>query len=127
MRPSPQLNPDACKVQPVRLATEITIRLTPFDQREYRRLVEARGESIRRTIRRLKPALGLSTALDAGCGVGFFSQTLIECGLKASGFDARTENVEEARRRFRGIAFDHDKAAPNLWLHEGIRCAGIRL
>jgi FkbM family methyltransferase len=57
-------------------------------------------------VKRLKPALGLSTAVDAGCGVGFFSQTLAECGLSTCGFDARAENVEEARRRFVGIPFE---------------------
>ena len=47
-----------------------TVRLTPFDQRHYRKLIVARGETIRRVIAKLKPALSLSTALDAGCGVG---------------------------------------------------------
>jgi hypothetical protein len=41
MRPSPQPNATARRVLPIRLATEITIQLTPFDQREYRRLIEA--------------------------------------------------------------------------------------
>ena len=52
---------------------------------------------LRRVVKRLKPALGLSTAVDAGCGVGFFSQTLAECGLHTFGFDGRAENVDEAR------------------------------
>jgi FkbM family methyltransferase len=90
----------------IRLTTEMTIRLTPFDQKEYRHLIEARGETIRRTVTRLKRAIGLSNAVDAGCGVGFFAQTLAECGLKVRGFDGRDENVAEARRRFAHIPFE---------------------
>jgi FkbM family methyltransferase len=100
-----QLKSSPHETQPVRLIDEITIKLTPFDQREYRRLIEARGDTVRRVVTKLKPALGLSNALDAGCGVGFFSQTLSECGLNVCGFDARAENVEEAQRRFPGIPF----------------------
>ncbi len=57
-------------------------------------------------VRALKPALGLRNALDAGCGVGFFAQTLTELGLETRGFDGRFENVVEARKRFPQIAFE---------------------
>jgi len=90
----------------MRPATELHLKLTPFDQKEYRRLIEARGETIQSVVRKLKPALGLSNALDAGCGVGFFTQTLAECGLSVCGFDGRPENVAEARRRFPEILFE---------------------
>lgn len=106
MQPSPRLDLNLSQTQAAPPATEITIRLTPFDRKEYRALIEARDQTLRRIVKRLKPALGLSTAVDAGCGVGFFSQTLAECGLYACGFDARSENVEEARRRFPGIPFE---------------------
>jgi len=106
MRTSPQQVSQLPEVQPIRLATEISIKLTPFDQKEYRSLIEARGETIRRVVRKLKPALSLSNAVDAGCGVGFFSQTLEECGLSACGFDGRMENVAEARKRFPQIPFE---------------------
>ncbi len=86
-------------------STEISIRLTPFDQREYRQLIEARDVTIRKVVTELKPALGLSSALDAGCGVGFFSRTLADCGLTVRGFDARDENIVEARKRFPEIPF----------------------
>jgi FkbM family methyltransferase len=88
------------------MTTEITIQLTPFDQKEYRKLIEARGETLRRAVNKLKPALGLESAVDAGCGVGFFSQLLADCGLNVCGFDGRAENVAEARRRFPQIPFE---------------------
>ena len=106
MQPSQRLELEASQTRGAKPATEITIRLTPFDRKEYRALIEARDQTLRRIVNRLKPALRLSTAVDAGCGVGFFSQTLVECGLCTCGFDARAENVEEARRRFPGIPFE---------------------
>lgn len=89
MQPSQHLESSASLTQPAQPTTEITIKLTPFDQKEYRALIEARDQTLRRIVKRLKPALGLSTAVDAGCGVDFFSQTLAECGLYTCGFDAR--------------------------------------
>jgi FkbM family methyltransferase len=83
----------------------LTISLTPFDRRHYLELIQARGQTIGRLVRTLKPALGLANAVDAGCGVGFFAQVLHECGLYVRGFDGRLENVVEARKRFPKIAF----------------------
>lgn len=88
-----------------RIAAEFTIKLTPFDQRHYRKLIAARAETIRRVLSRLNPSFQFSTALDAGCGVGFFTKTLEECGLNVCGFDAREENIREARKRFPGLSF----------------------
>ena len=76
-----------------------------FDQPHYQRLIEARGDLIRRIVPELKSRFGLSTALDAGCGIGFFSQVLKECELRITAFDGREENVAEARGRFPGIEF----------------------
>lgn len=93
------------RVQEIRLLTETKIKLTPFDQKDYQRLIAVRAETLRNVIAKLKQALSLSDALDAGCGVGFFSEVLAECGLNACGFDGRAENVAEARRRFPQIPF----------------------
>jgi FkbM family methyltransferase len=87
-------------------ANTISLTLTAFDTRHYVDLIRARGATIRRVVRALKPALGLRTAVDAGCGVGFFAQTLTELGLETRGFDGRFENVVEARKRFPKIAFE---------------------
>ncbi|HME11615.1 MAG TPA: FkbM family methyltransferase [Candidatus Acidoferrum sp.] len=89
----------------VRLISEFVLKLTPFDERDALRLVEARGETMRRLLKKLIPALQLATAVDVGCGVGFFSQMLRECGLQVRGFDGRSQNVAEARARFPDIPF----------------------
>lgn len=129
MRPSPRRNARVREVEPIRLTTEITIQLTPFDQKEYRRLIDARGETIRRAVRRLKPAMQLSQAVDAGCGVGFFSETLAECGLNVCGFDGREENVVEARRRLPHIPFEQGDIEERAILHLGrfdlVLCFGL--
>jgi FkbM family methyltransferase len=83
-----------------------TVNLTEFDQRHYVKLIRARGEMIRRVVTELRQELGLASAVDAGCGVGFFSQILQECGLSVRGFDGRTANIVEARQRFSGIPFE---------------------
>jgi len=83
-----------------------TVNLTEFDQRHYVKLIRARGETIRRVVTELRQALGLASAVDAGCGIGFFSQILQECGLSVRGFDGRAANVAEARERFAAIPFE---------------------
>jgi FkbM family methyltransferase len=87
-------------------AAESTLKLTAFDQRKYRKIIAARAETIRRVVGKLKPLFHFSSALDAGCGVGFFSKTLEDCGLQACGFDGREENIAEARRRYPGVPFE---------------------
>src|SRR5713101_7108832 len=129
MRPSaPEISRTA-KSQPIELTTEITIHLTPFDQKEYRQLIEARGETIRRVVTRLKPTLALSNAVDTGCGVGFFSQTLLECGLNVRGFDGRAENVSEVRRRFPQVPFERgdieERAILQLGRFDLVLCFGL--
>jgi FkbM family methyltransferase len=117
------------RVRDTRQATETTIKLTPFDTREYHKLTEARGETLRRVILQLKPALNLSNALDAGCGVGFFSQMLAECGLNVCGFDGRADNAAEARRRFPQIPFAEadieDRAIVELGNFDLVLCFGL--
>jgi FkbM family methyltransferase len=121
--------PSSLNATEMRPAAELHLKLTPFDQREYRRLIETRGETILSVVKKLKPALGLSNALDAGCGVGFFSQTLAECGLRVRGFDARAENVAEARRRFPEIPFEQldvqDRGVLQLGRFDFVLCFGL--
>lgn len=125
----PRLSSNNVEEKPVSLTSEITINLTPFDRRECRKLIEAREETIRWVLKKLKPALGLASAVDAGCGVGFFSHTLAECGLNVCGFDARAENVQEARRRFPGIPFERadieDRTIGQLGRFDLVLCFGV--
>jgi FkbM family methyltransferase len=107
----------------------VSLALTPFDQRHYLELIRARGDTIRRVVAQLKPEMGLANALDAGCGVGFFAQTLGECGLYVRGFDGRLENVVEARRRFPRIPFGQgnveDPDIARLGTFDLVLCFGL--
>ena len=53
----------------------------------------------------LREPLGLKTALDVGCGLGYFSGLLRSIGLDVTAVDGRTENAEEAARRNPGVRF----------------------
>jgi FkbM family methyltransferase len=123
------LPPALAEIPALRLTTEFTLKLTPFDQRAYRKLIAARAETIRHVVGKLKPVLRLETALDAGCGVGFFSQTLEECGLSVCGFDGREENILEARKRFPHLPFEtadiQDRNILELGRFDFVLCCGL--
>jgi len=112
-----------------RISPEFTLRITPFDQREYRKLIAARAETIRRVVGKLKKEFGLASAVDAGCGVGFFSKTLDDCGLNVCGFDGREENIVEARKRFPDIPFEtadiEDCSIRELGRFDLVLCCGL--
>lgn len=100
-----------------------------FDEKEYLGLIEARGATIRGVIKKLEPLMKLSTAVDAGCGVGFFSQVLHECGMNVRAFDGRAENIDEARRRYTQIPFEQgdiqDSAISQLGSFDLVLCFGL--
>lgn len=102
---------------------------TVFDHDHYLRLIEARGETIRKSMAILKPVFGLSTALDAGCGLGFFAQILNESGLDVRAFDGRAENVQEGRRRFPNVRFEcgdiQDPGIRQLGQFDFVLCFGL--
>src|SRR5260370_16293518 len=129
MRPSAREVFQTPQAQPIELAAEITLHLTMFDQKEYRQLIAARGETIRLVVTRLKPALDLSNGVDAGCGVGLLSQWVLECGLNVCGFDGRAENVMEARRRFPQVPFERgdieERAILQLGRFDLVLCFGL--
>jgi hypothetical protein len=79
---------------------QFTIKLSPFDQLHYQRLISAREETIRNVVQRIAPAPELKSALDAGAGVGFFSRTLSDCGLSVRAFDGRAETLLRLARGF---------------------------
>jgi len=100
-----------------------------FDLDEAQRLVEARGALLRRFVSDFKERLGLRTVLDAGCGVGHFSSLLQQMGMQVTAFDARVENIEEARKRHPGIAFhvaDAEELQPQQFgIFDLVLCFGL--
>jgi FkbM family methyltransferase len=102
---------------------------TIFDQEHYLRHIEARGQFIRRMVPELQRAVGFQSALDAGCGVGFFAALLKECGLSVEAFDGRENNVDNARKRYPEIDFSQgdieDKSILGLGEHDLVLCFGL--
>lgn len=78
-----------------------------FDMPHALRFTEARQVFLRRFLPDLIERLGLESALDVGCGVGYFSSFLRDMGLRVTALDGRRENVEEAKKRFPDIQFHH--------------------
>src|SRR5437868_8552139 len=110
-------------------AKAIHCRLTPFDQPHYWELNKARGATIRQLLATLKPILKFTTAIDVGCGLGFFSALLEEAGLTVKGFDGRLANVIEVRRRFPRIPFAErdieDRGIVELGEFDLVLCFGL--
>src|SRR5258708_12403296 len=66
---------------------------------------EVKIEFLRRVLGPWKSGWHLHTALDLGCGVGYFSAMLQGLGMQVTAMDGRAENIAEARDRHSGIDF----------------------
>ena len=76
-----------------------------FDYQHYELLNRARGRVVRELLDQLSQSLRLRTAVDVGCGLGYFSEMLNSLGLQVVGADGRKENAEEASRRVPTVNF----------------------
>jgi SAM-dependent methyltransferase len=90
---------------------------------------EAKVDFLRRVITPWKSELALQTAMDLGCGVGYFSSLLQEMGFQVTATDARAENIAEARSRFPDIDFRvadaEDSALVDLGTFDLVLCFGL--
>ena len=100
-----------------------------FDQSHYDLLNRARGDVVRKLLGELKGPLGLQTAIDVGCGLGYFSQFLKSLGLDVTAIDGRQHNVDEAQRRnpdIRFLRFDaEDPSITSLGKFDLVLCFGL--
>ena len=74
-----------------------------FDQPHARAFERARVNFLRQILPHCKKELELSSALDVGCGVGYFAALLRELDFEVTGIEGRPENAEEARSRLPGL------------------------
>jgi SAM-dependent methyltransferase len=90
---------------------------------------EVKIEFLRRVVARWKSELDLNTALDLGCGVGYFSAMLRDLGLQVTAADGRADNVAEARSRHPGIDFRvadaEDPSLASLGKFDLVFCFGL--
>jgi SAM-dependent methyltransferase len=100
-----------------------------FDRPMQSEMREAEIEFLRRVIPAWQSALGLRTALDMGCGVGYFSAMLQDLGFQTSAADGRAENISEARARHPGIDFRvadaEDPDLSSLGVFDLVLCLGL--
>ncbi len=76
-----------------------------FDQPHARRINEDRFDTLGRILDAVTQDLQLSTAVDVGCGPGYFSEFLHSNDFTVTGVDAREENIQEAKKRHPHITF----------------------
>lgn len=95
-------------------------------QSEYR---IARIKFLERLVASWQSVLGLRTALDIGCGVGYFAATLRDLGLQVTAADGRADNVAEARRRHPGVDFHvadaEEQSLSTLGTFDLVLCFGL--
>lgn len=100
---------------------------TVFDK--YGTINDRRKEFLQDTLADLIPRYSLRTAMDVGCGVGYFSNVLALMGLNVAAFDGRDENITEARNRYPNITFNRydieDIRVSELEPHDFVLCFGL--
>jgi SAM-dependent methyltransferase len=76
-----------------------------FDCPSAKEFAIARQNFAKPLLQDLRSKVQLSSAVDVGCGVGYFSKFLHDLGFQVTGIDGREENVQECKRRYPEIKF----------------------
>ena len=104
-------------------------KIVVFDRPMQSEMREAEIEFLRRVIPPWQSELGLRTALDLGCGVGYFSAMLRDLGFQVIAVDGRADNVAEARSRHTGIDFRvadaEDPSLSSIGTFDLVLCLGL--
>jgi SAM-dependent methyltransferase len=76
-----------------------------FDSDATQSYTKTRQAFAREFLSAVRQEMELATALDVGCGVGYFSKFLLDLGFQVVAVDGREENVTEAKKRYPEITF----------------------
>jgi SAM-dependent methyltransferase len=102
---------------------------TPFDTPVAQRINQARGALLTRLVSIAKHEAQVQTALDVGCGVGYFAGCLQQQGLAVHAVDGRAENTAEALRRNPTLTTDvydiEDPQILSLGTFDLVLCFGL--
>jgi SAM-dependent methyltransferase len=100
-----------------------------FDNDFARGFTEARQAFIDGLLGALRPKAKLESALDVGCGVGYFSKFLLDRGFRVIAVDGREENAMEGRRRYPEITFlvknVEDPDLARIGIFDFVLCVGL--
>jgi len=104
-------------------------KMTIFDTKAAVLINKSREAFMRKLLPKIIKNQSIHTAIDAGSGLGYFSNMLITLGLYVSAFDGRKENIKEAIRRYPNVRFSHHNIEnPNTTIigkHDMVFCAGL--
>jgi SAM-dependent methyltransferase len=100
-----------------------------FDVDSAQNYNKARQEVISELLSKTQKPLNLTSALDVGCGVGYFAKFLDDLGFHVVAVDGREENVAEGKRRYPQIAFvtrnAEDPGLPEIGTFDFVLCIGL--
>ncbi len=86
-----------------------------FDLPHAVSISRARKEFVENFLPQLIQENELKTAIDVGCGFGYFTRYLKDLGLEVSAVDGRSENVDEAKKRNPDVQFEvHNIESPSV-------------
>ena len=99
-----------------------------FDAEPYQIINQAREVWLRRVIAALPIRQDLSTALDLGCGAGYFSGVLRDLGFSVTGLDLRADNIDICRSRYPNVKFgliDLDGEIGDMGIYDLVLLFGV--
>jgi SAM-dependent methyltransferase len=101
-----------------------------FDSEHYYESYNrSRATVLSELVPELRKHLELRTAVDVGCGLGYFSALLHSLGFQVTAVDGRAENVAEAQRRVPQASFHamnaEDFALRKLGRYDLVLCFGL--
>jgi len=100
-----------------------------FDDDFTRGYTEVRQAFAAELLEEVRKQTDVSSALDVGCGVGYFSKFLSEMSLEVTAIDGREENTAEAKRRYPEISFItrnvEDSTLPEIGTFDFVLCVGL--
>src|SRR5262249_46223700 len=100
-----------------------------FDETHYDSLNRTRSAIVGELLAESEKPLGIRTAIDVGCGLGYFSSFLHSRGYEVTGVEGRKENAEEAGRRVPGVRFQvmnaEDPGLARMGVYDLTLCFGL--
>jgi len=103
--------------------------VSQFDVDPAREYVRVRQSFTKEFLEVVRKQMVLDSALDVGCGVGYFSEFLSELGFPVVALEGREEHVAEAKRRHPAITFMtknvEDQTLPQLGTFDFVLCYGL--